>query len=71
MRIIYSVSDKYLSDFALHGTTEKDFSEKLYDDLKAVIKVRPHLLLTHYIIIVLLTHYIITVLLTHYIITVS
>ena len=36
----YSVSDKYLSDFALHGTTEKDFSEKLYDDLKAVIKVQ-------------------------------
>ena len=40
VRVIYSVSDKYLSDFALHGTTEKDFSEKLYNDLKAVIKVQ-------------------------------
>ena len=36
---IYSVSDKYLPDFVLHGTTEENFSEKLYDDLKAVIKV--------------------------------
>lgn len=40
--VVHSTSDKYLSDFVLHGTTQKDFSENLYEDLKAVIKVRLH-----------------------------
>lgn len=43
--IICSVSDKYLSDFVLHGTTQKDFTKDLYDDLKAVVKVRQFTLL--------------------------
>ena len=39
MVLLYSVSDTYLPDFVLHGTTNKDFGEHLFEDLKAIVRV--------------------------------
>ena len=36
---LYSVSDTYLPDFVLHGTTNKDFGPHLLEDLKAIVRV--------------------------------
>ncbi|XP_065911653.1 folliculin-interacting protein 2-like isoform X2 [Dysidea avara] len=36
--LVASVSDTYLPDFVLHGTTNKDFGEHLFEDLKAIVR---------------------------------